>query len=265
MQDDKALQAGTSHNLGQNFARAFEVTFQTAEGTWTTCGTRPGACPPGWSGALIMTHGDDTGLVCPPRLAQYQVVIVPIYKTDEERSHGARRRAAAPQGAGRRRASGCMWMRAKASSRAPSTTNGRGGGCRSGSRSARATWPRPGDAGAADRRQEGTAAAGRPGRPRCTPRWTGCRPTCSRRRGPGGRPPASGAPPGNSSSPAWRRTAASSTAASAAGRLRGRDQGADQGHDSRAARSGVPLARSRRPCMWCGRPSVAEAVWAKAY
>jgi prolyl-tRNA synthetase len=86
MQDNKALQAGTSHNLGQNFARAFEVTFQTAAGgrehVWNTS----------WGvstrlvGALIMTHGDDGGLVCPPRLAQYQVVIVPIYRTDDERN-----------------------------------------------------------------------------------------------------------------------------------------------------------------------------------
>ncbi|HEU4648307.1 MAG TPA: proline--tRNA ligase [Gemmatimonadales bacterium] len=85
MQDNKALQAGTSHNLGQNFARAFEVTYQTASGdvdfVWNTS----------WGvstrlvGGLIMTHGDDTGLVCPPRLAQWQVVIVPIYKNDEER------------------------------------------------------------------------------------------------------------------------------------------------------------------------------------
>jgi prolyl-tRNA synthetase len=84
MQDNKALQAGTSHNLGQNFARAFEVTFQTATGgldhVWNTS----------WGvstrlvGALIMTHGDDAGLVCPPRLAQYQVVIVPIWRTEEE-------------------------------------------------------------------------------------------------------------------------------------------------------------------------------------
>jgi prolyl-tRNA synthetase len=86
MQDNKALQAGTSHNLGQNFARAFEVTFQTATGdidhVWNTS----------WGvstrlvGALIMTHGDDNGLVCPPRLAQYQVVIVPIYRNDAERA-----------------------------------------------------------------------------------------------------------------------------------------------------------------------------------
>ncbi|HEU5357939.1 MAG TPA: proline--tRNA ligase [Gemmatimonadales bacterium] len=86
MQDNKALQAGTSHNLGQNFARAFDVTFQTASGgidhVWSTS----------WGvstrliGGLIMTHGDDRGLVCPPLLAQYQAVIVPIYKTDLERA-----------------------------------------------------------------------------------------------------------------------------------------------------------------------------------
>lgn len=85
MQDNKALQAGTSHNLGQNFAKAFEVTYQTAEGgldhVWNTS----------WGvstrlvGGLIMTHGDDTGLICPPRLAQHQVVIVPIYKNDTEK------------------------------------------------------------------------------------------------------------------------------------------------------------------------------------
>jgi prolyl-tRNA synthetase len=86
MQDNKALQAGTSHNLGQNFARAFEVTFQTADGgldhVWSTS----------WGvstrlvGALIMTHSDDAGLICPPRLAQWQVVIVPIHRTDQERA-----------------------------------------------------------------------------------------------------------------------------------------------------------------------------------
>jgi prolyl-tRNA synthetase len=86
MQDNRALQAGTSHNLGQNFAKAFGVQFQTAEGgldfVWNTS----------WGvstrliGGLIMTHGDDVGIVCPPRLAPTQVVIVPIWKSDTERS-----------------------------------------------------------------------------------------------------------------------------------------------------------------------------------
>ena len=86
MQDNKSLQAGTSHNLGQNFAKAFDTTFQTEAGgldhVWSTS----------WGvstrliGGLVMAHGDDTGLVCPPRLARYQVVIVPIYRTDEQRA-----------------------------------------------------------------------------------------------------------------------------------------------------------------------------------
>jgi prolyl-tRNA synthetase len=85
MQDNKALQAGTSHNLGQNFSRQFELLFQTAEGgeeyAWNTS----------WGvstrlvGGLVMTHGDDQGLAMPPRLAPIQVVIIPIYRKDEER------------------------------------------------------------------------------------------------------------------------------------------------------------------------------------
>jgi prolyl-tRNA synthetase len=86
MQDRKALQAGTSHNLGQNFAKAFEVTFQNAEGALEYVWNTSWGVSTRLVGALVMTHGDDKGLVTPPRLAQYQVVIVPIYKTDEERT-----------------------------------------------------------------------------------------------------------------------------------------------------------------------------------
>jgi prolyl-tRNA synthetase len=86
MQDNKALQAGTSHNLGQNFSRAFEVTFQTASGDLDYVWNTSWGVSTRLVGALIMTHSDDAGLVCPPKLAQYQVVIVPIYKTDEERA-----------------------------------------------------------------------------------------------------------------------------------------------------------------------------------
>ena len=86
MQDNKALQAGTSHNLGQNFSRAFEVTFQTAAGDLDHVWNTSWGVSTRLVGALIMTHGDDAGLVCPPRLAQYQVVVVPIYRTDDERA-----------------------------------------------------------------------------------------------------------------------------------------------------------------------------------
>ena len=83
MQDGKALQAGTSHFLGQNFAKAFDVQFQTKEGgleyVW---GTSWGVSTR-LMGALIMAHSDDEGLVLPPKLAPIQVVIIPIYKTGE--------------------------------------------------------------------------------------------------------------------------------------------------------------------------------------
>jgi prolyl-tRNA synthetase len=85
MQDNRALQAGTSHNLGQNFARAFDVTFQTADGRLDYVWNTSWGVSTRLVGGLIMTHSDDKGLVCPPRLAQWQVVIVPIYRTDEER------------------------------------------------------------------------------------------------------------------------------------------------------------------------------------
>src|SRR3954467_3765892 len=86
MQDNKALQAGTSHNLGQNFSRAFEVTFQTANGDLDHVWNTSWGVSTRLVGGLVMTHSDDLGLVCPPKLAQYQVVIVPIWKTDEERA-----------------------------------------------------------------------------------------------------------------------------------------------------------------------------------
>ena len=84
MQDGKALQSGTSHFLGQNFAKAFDVKFinknNELEYVWATSwgvSTR-------LMGALIMTHSDDNGLVLPPKLAPIQVVIIPIYKSEEQ-------------------------------------------------------------------------------------------------------------------------------------------------------------------------------------
>ena len=86
MQDNRALQAGTSHNLGQNFAKAFDVTFQTAEGQLDHVWNTSWGVSTRLVGALIMVHSDDRGLVCPPRLAQWQVVIVPIYRSEEEQA-----------------------------------------------------------------------------------------------------------------------------------------------------------------------------------
>ena len=86
MQDNRALQAGTSHNLGQNFAKVFDVTFQTAEGQLDHVWNTSWGVSTRLVGALIMTHSDDRGLICPPRLAQWQVVIVPIYRSEEEQA-----------------------------------------------------------------------------------------------------------------------------------------------------------------------------------
>lgn len=84
MQDGKALQAGTSHFLGQNFAKAFDVKFANQEGKQEYVWGTSWGVSTRLMGALIMTHSDDNGLVLPPNLAPIQVVIVPIYKTDEE-------------------------------------------------------------------------------------------------------------------------------------------------------------------------------------
>lgn len=85
MQDGKALQMGTSHFLGQNFAKAFDVKFQTKEGKLEHVWATSWGVSTRLIGALIMAHSDDEGLVLPPSLAPIQIVIVPIYRSDEER------------------------------------------------------------------------------------------------------------------------------------------------------------------------------------
>ncbi len=84
MQDGKALQAGTSHFLGQNFARAFDVKFATKEGSLEHVWATSWGVSTRLVGALIMAHSDDNGLVLPPKLAPIQVVIIPIYRNDEQ-------------------------------------------------------------------------------------------------------------------------------------------------------------------------------------
>jgi len=84
MQDGKALQSGTSHFLGQNFAKAFDVTYTSKEGKLEHVWATSWGVSTRLIGALIMAHSDNNGLVLPPKLAPIQVVIVPIYKSDEE-------------------------------------------------------------------------------------------------------------------------------------------------------------------------------------
>ena len=86
MQDGKALQAGTSHFLGQNFAKAFDVKFADRDGQLNYVWATSWGVSSRLMGALIMTHSDDKGLVLPPKLAPYQVIFVPVYKNEEQLS-----------------------------------------------------------------------------------------------------------------------------------------------------------------------------------
>ena len=86
MQDGKALQAGTSHNLGQNFAKAFDITFLDRKNEQSHAWTTSWGVTTRMIGGLIMTHGDDDGLIIPPRIAPVQVVIIPIFTNDSERA-----------------------------------------------------------------------------------------------------------------------------------------------------------------------------------
>ena len=86
MQDGKSLQAGTSHFLGQNFAKAFDVKFANQEGKLDYVWATSWGVSTRLMGALVMTHSDDKGLVLPPKLAPFQVVIVPIYKSEEQQN-----------------------------------------------------------------------------------------------------------------------------------------------------------------------------------
>jgi len=85
MGDAKALQSGTSHHLAQNFAKAFDVTFQTQQGTREYVYATSWGLSTRMIGALIMAHGDDNGIIIPPRLATTQVVVIPIFRTPEDR------------------------------------------------------------------------------------------------------------------------------------------------------------------------------------
>ena len=86
MQDRKALQAGTSHNLGQNFAKAFEVKFQTEQGDIAYAWNTSWGVSTRLIGGLVMTHGDDFGLRTPPLLAPIEVVVIPIWKSEEDKA-----------------------------------------------------------------------------------------------------------------------------------------------------------------------------------
>ena len=86
MGDKKALQSGTSHFLGQNFAKAFDIKYLDQDNELQNCWTTSWGLSRRVIGAIIMVHGDDQGLILPPRLAPIQAVIVPIFKNDDEKA-----------------------------------------------------------------------------------------------------------------------------------------------------------------------------------
>ncbi len=86
MSDGKALQAGTSHNLGTNFAKSFDIQYLDADGQRKYCATTSWGASTRLIGGIIMVHGDNAGLILPPRLAPYQVVVVPIWRKDAEKT-----------------------------------------------------------------------------------------------------------------------------------------------------------------------------------
>ena len=201
MQDNKALQAGTSHNLGQNFARAFEVTFQTASG-------RP---RPRVEHVLGRVHPPGRRAHHDPRrrrrpgLPAAAGAVPGGDRADLPDRRGARHRARggrpAAQGAGRRRGPGpSRRPRGHEAGRQVLRVGGAGRPAAARDRAAR-RGRRRGRAGPPDRRQEGDRADGRTRPARSSRRWSGCRPICSRRRARGARRTASGAPPRSSSWP----------------------------------------------------------------
>ena len=136
MQNGLALQAGTSHDLGQNFGKAFDVQFQSKEGKLDYVWQTSWGVSTRLIGGLIMSHSDDKGLVLPPKLAPVKTVLVPIYRKDEERSSvlEAADRIAKDVGA--------KVDLAKARRPARSSFTGSGAACRWYWNSGRATWPR---------------------------------------------------------------------------------------------------------------------------
>ena len=139
MGDKRALQSATSHDLGQNFARAFDMKYLDRDNTEKLCWTTSWGMSWRMVGAVIMVHGDDQGLRLPPKIAPVQVVVVPIYKNDAEKAPCSRWPAACTPNS-KTPACACAWTIATRRP-ASSSTIGRCAACRCGSRSAPGTWP----------------------------------------------------------------------------------------------------------------------------
>ena len=139
MRDGRALQSGTSHYLGTNFARAFNIQYTAESGEQELCHTSSWGMTTRMIGGVIMTHGDDKGLVLPPLLAPYQVVIVPIGRG--EQAEQVLPPAGSWPGGSAGLASARTWTPARSCPPASSSTTGRCAAYRSGWNSGRVTWP----------------------------------------------------------------------------------------------------------------------------
>ena len=138
MGDGRALQSATSHYFGQNFAQAFDIKYLDAQNSLQHCWTTSWGLSTRFIGAIVMAHGDDQGLILPPRLAPYQVVIVPIYRSDEERALVLAEADKLAQELADYRVS---IDRREGHSPASSSTTGRCAACLCASSWVRATWP----------------------------------------------------------------------------------------------------------------------------
>jgi prolyl-tRNA synthetase len=266
MQDNKALQAGTSHNLGQNFSRQFELLFQTPRGARSTPGTPAGASPPAGRRA-----GDDArrrpGAGDAAALAPIQVVIVPIYRKDEERERVVGKAKERDRGA-------AAGMRTHIDDREKMSPGAKF-----------YEWETKGvpfriEVGPKDMEKEQLVLARRVSRRARSARSSSPRPRCSshcprasrvpglppRARARGARRTRTAVSPSTPGSRrSWRARAASSTPAGAAAR-RARTGSRRRPRPPSAASPTRSSARSRAgDCLVCGEAAVAEVVWAKAY
>ena len=160
MGDGRALQAGTSHNLGQNFAKAFDIQFQGRDKTLQHAWTTSWGVSTRLIGGVIMTHGDDSGLVLPPRIAPYQVVIVPIPRGNWQETVLPTAREIQRRAGARRRARACSTI-ATRTRPAGSSPSGSCAACRCGSRSAQGHREVAGRARAPRHAREAADADGR--------------------------------------------------------------------------------------------------------
>ena len=265
MGDGRALQAGTSHNLGQNFAKAFEIQFQGRDKTLQHAWTTSWGVSTRLIGGVIMTHGDDSGLVLPPHVAPYQVVIVPIPRgnwkeTVLPKAEAIRERSRA------RRACASSSTPTRRTRPAGSSPSGSSAACRCASRSGRRTSRRrrcsPRVATRA-RRPRSRWPISRRACPRCSRRF---RPICSRERRPSARSTRPKCRAGTSSRRAMEGRPGFVIASwCGSAECEAADQGRDAGHaaqhpDGIAARGGaVRQVQRRRPGQSLVRESVLKA------